>query len=93
MEKELGVTEARREFSTIVDRVQHQGDTYIVNRHGRPAAAVVPIPVYESWKRQRREFFDLVRKAQQQAGLSPEAADQVAAEVAAAIRIETRNAE
>ena len=93
MEKELGVTEARREFSAIVDRVQHEGDTYIVNRHGKPAAAVVPMQVYESWKRQRDEFFDLVRKAQQRAGLEPEDADRLAAEAVAAIRAETQDVE
>ena len=89
MEKMLGLTEARRDFSTIVERVQHQGDTYIVSRHGRPAAAVVPMQVYENWKRQRDEFFELVRKAQQQSGLEPEEADQLAAEAVAAIRAGT----
>ena len=86
MEKRLGLTEARREFSTIVERVQHEGDAYIVSRHCRPAAAVVPMYVYESWKRQRNEFFELVRRAQQRAGLESEEADQLAAEAVAAIR-------
>ncbi len=90
MEKVLGITKAREEFSTIIEQVQHQGDSYVINRHGKPAAAVVPIQVYEELKRQRNEFFELVRRAQQEAELTPEAADQLAAEAVAAIRAERR---
>ncbi len=44
MKKVLGVTKARETLSSIVERVQHQGDTYLISRHGKPAAAVVPVP-------------------------------------------------
>jgi prevent-host-death family protein len=64
MERELGITKARETLSDMVERVQFQGDTFIISRHGKPAAAVVPIEVYENWKRQRREFFDAVRRLQ-----------------------------
>ena len=57
MEKVLGVTQARTEFSNLIERVQHQGDAYVFQRHGKPAAAVVPIQVCEAWERQRSEFF------------------------------------
>ena len=62
MERRLGVTEAREKFSDVVDKVQHQGDTYVISRRGKPAAAVVPVEVYENWKQQRRTLFDAVRK-------------------------------
>ena len=64
MERKLGLTEARQNFSELVEGVQYRGDTYIINRHGRPAAAVVPLNVYENWKRQRTQFFDSVQKIQ-----------------------------
>jgi prevent-host-death family protein len=89
MEKVLGVTEARKKFSNIVEQVQYQGDTYLISRYGKPAAAVVPIEVYENWQRQREEFFDLIRKLQKEAGLSPEEAAQVAAKAVAAIRAQS----
>lgn len=89
MEKQLGVTKARQEFSTIVEQVQHRGDTYIISRHGKPAAAVVPVQVYELWRRQRAEFFDLIREMQQEADLDPEEAERLAAEAVAAVRAET----
>lgn len=64
MERKLGVTKAREKFGEIVDQVQYQGDTFIISRHGKAAAAVVPVDVYENWKQQRRKFFDAVRKIQ-----------------------------
>jgi len=86
VEKVLGVTEARKKFSNIVEQVQYQGDTYLISRYGRPAAAVVPVEVYEYWQRQRAEFFDLIRDIQKEADLSPEEADRIASEAVAAIR-------
>ena len=88
MAKALGVTEARRQFSNIVEQVQHQGRAYVVERYGKPAAAVVPVEVYERWQREQREFFAAVRELQQRADLSPEEAAQVAAEATAAVRDE-----
>lgn len=88
MEKELGVTQARKEFSTILENVQHQGDSYVISRHGKPAAAVIPIDVYERWKRQRQAFFDSIRELQQRADLSPEEARRLATETVAAVRKE-----
>jgi prevent-host-death family protein len=86
MRQALGVTEARKEFSTIIEQVQYRGDSYIINRYGKPAAAVVPIEVYENWQRQREEFFDLIRDLQGEADLSPEEAERVAREAIAASR-------
>ena len=86
MERNLGVTEAREKLSDLVDRVEHQGDAFIISRHGKPAAAVVPVEVYENWKRQRREFFDLIQQMQERADLEPEEADRIALEAVAAAR-------
>lgn len=93
MEKMLGVTKARETLSSIIERVQYQGDTYLINRHGKPAAAVVPVQVYESWKRQRDEFFEIVREIQQRADLEPEEAERLAAEAVTAARTENERIE
>ena len=90
MEKTLGVTEARKEFAAIVEQVQYQGDTYIISRHGKPAVAVVPVQVYELWKRQRDEFFNMIRKTQVEAELEPELAELIAGEAIQAVRATTQ---
>jgi prevent-host-death family protein len=71
MEKEMGITEARVNLSGIIEQVQFKGNTFIINRHGKPAAVVVPLAVYESWKRQRKIFFKMIREMQQRSDLDP----------------------
>ena len=82
MEKSIGVTKARDQFKTIVDEVQHRGDKYVINRHGKPAVAVVPVEIYESWKKQRERLLELVQEVQ--AGNPDAGPDEVMAEVLAA---------
>ena len=72
MEKTIAAFEARRKFGKILQEVAGKGDRFVVERHGEPVAAVVPMEVYENWKRQRTEFFDLIRAMQQEADLDPE---------------------
>lgn len=64
MEKIIGVTQARDELRTIVDEVQYRGDKYVINRHGKPAVAVVPVQIYENWKQQRQRLFELIKEVQ-----------------------------
>jgi prevent-host-death family protein len=93
MEKNLGVTEAREKFSEIIEKVQYQGDAFVISRHGKQAAAVVPITVYENWKRQREEYFAAVRKLQEQINLDPAEADRIALEAQQAVRRESQDAQ
>lgn len=73
MEKKLGITNARQAFSTLVDRVQHRGDIYVISRHGEPAAVLVPLEVYRRWKEQRERLFEAIRSIQRaNLGADPE---------------------
>lgn len=86
MEKTVGAFEVRRSFGRILQEVAAKGDRVVVERHGEPIAAVVPIDVYNQWKRSRAEFFDRMRQAADRADLTPDDADQLAAEAIAAVR-------
>ena len=65
MEKELGVTAARRQFANIIDEVRFRGDNYVIVKHGEPAAAIVPMSLYRKWQRERQALFDVIREAQE----------------------------
>lgn len=94
LETKLGLTKAREQLSTIVESVQYQGDTYIISRHGKPAAALVPIQVYEKWKQQRQEFFDLIREFQETSGENdPEEIMREVLEAQQAVRAVLQNAD
>ena len=90
MEKVIGVTQARSELNTIVDQVESRGETFIIQRHGKAAAVLVPIEIYELWKQQKESFFETFRQTQKQANLDSDLAEAIAAEAVAAIRKSNR---
>lgn len=93
MERELNAKQARDEFSTVLDQVQHKGDTYIINRNGKPAVAVVPLSLYETWRQQREAFFARIQEMQARADLDPDEAMALALEAQQAVRAEKRATE
>ena len=87
MERQLGVTEARKQFAQMIDEVKYRGDNYIIVRHGEPAAAVVPMEVYLQWKRERVELFDLIRSVRaENANADPDEVMKVVLEAQQAVR-------
>jgi prevent-host-death family protein len=88
MEKALGATEVGRSFGEILEDVADRGDRVVVERQVRPIAAVVPIDVYNQWKRSRADFFERMSQAAGRSNLTAEDADRLAAEAIAAVRAE-----
>lgn len=65
MEKILGISELRETLGTVFDEIQYQNTKYIVQRRGKPAVAIVPLDIYEGWKKDRERLFELITKAQE----------------------------
>lgn len=86
MEKTVGAFDARRQFGKILKDVAGKGDHFVVNLHGEPVAAVIPIALYERWKRRREAFFDKLEAMAATANLAPEEADALADEAVRAVR-------
>lgn len=68
MEKQMNITQVRDALGNLVDEVQYQNNKYIILRHGKPAVAVVPLHVYESWKSNRERLFGLIEQMQEASG-------------------------
>lgn len=64
----MSITQVRDAIGEVVDEVQHQNSRYIILRHGKPAAAIVPLHVYENWQTNRERLFDLVEQMRAAAG-------------------------
>lgn len=86
MEKIIAAFDARRNFGKMLQDVLSHGDKFVVERHGEPVAALVPMAVYEQWKNSRSAFFAKVRAAAERANLSPEEAEDLADKAAQAVR-------
>jgi len=50
MVKTLPISKARQELPTLVDRAQKMLDEFIITVKGSPAAVIMSIAEYESWK-------------------------------------------
>ncbi len=90
MEVTIGAFDARRQFGKLLNDVAGKQDQYIVERHGEPVAAVVPIELYEQWKRRRTEFFDRLQQTAQRSNLSEAEGMSLALEAVQAVRAEGR---
>lgn len=69
-DKKVGAFEARRNFGQMLKEIEVKGDRFVVERHGEPVAAVVPIVIYEQWKKARKEFFARIRASANTANLT-----------------------
>ncbi|HZU75543.1 MAG TPA: type II toxin-antitoxin system Phd/YefM family antitoxin [Dehalococcoidia bacterium] len=90
MERRIGAFEARRQFSKLLNDVERGRDSYVVERHGEAVAAVVPIQVYDQWKRSREAFFDRMEETARRAGMSEEEGMALAQEAVEHVRAARR---
>lgn len=89
MEKTVPAFDARRQFGKLIQDVLTRKDRFIVERHGEPVAALVPIEVYEQWKKTRSAFFSKVREAANRANLPPAEAEALVDQAVQALRSTT----
>ena len=76
MAKRISTSEARAQFSDIVNRAAYGGERTVLHRQKKPVAAVIPYEEYEFLERiigERENEIDvrLARKARKEKGLIP----------------------
>jgi prevent-host-death family protein len=86
MEKIVGASIVSRSFGRILKEVEVKGDKIVVERNGQAVAAVVPIAVYEQWKRRREAFFDKIQATSERAQLTPGQAEALVSEAIQEVR-------
>ncbi len=60
MPRHMSSREARNRFADLMGMVHYGGEEVIVERSGRPVAAVIPLDTYERMVKQRREHFKVL---------------------------------
>ena len=90
MEKTVAAFQARREFGKLLQLVAGRKDRIIVQWHGQPMAALVPMEVYEQWRAERDRAFVLMEEAATRANLTKKEAGELAREAIAAVRATRR---
>ena len=62
MAKRMSAKDARSKFSDLLGTVNYGGEEVIVERSGRPVAAVIPVPVYERLVAERQARFEVIER-------------------------------
>ena len=70
MARTVPVREFRRHLSQLLSDVADRGDRVVVSRHGRPAAALVPVDEYEALEETAESLSDPDALAALEAGLA-----------------------
>ncbi len=60
MTRTLPAAEVRQQLDKLLDQTQSGGDSILIERNGKAAAALVPVEVYEKAMEGRRRFADAV---------------------------------
>ena len=93
MTKTIGSREARNSFSHLIDEVHYGGQTIIVERSGRPMAAIIPIDDYRRLIAEREARFQVLDEIRRQVpDVSIEEVEQDVVEAVAAVRAGTKAA-
>ena len=66
VKRTISTQELKGRIGELVDAVRLRGDRYIVERRGKPVAALVPLAVNESYERDRHRLFDLIDEVHEQ---------------------------
>ena len=62
MAKHISARDARNKFADLVGSVHYGGEEIIVERSGRPMAAVIPVKMYERLVAERRVRFEVTER-------------------------------
>ena len=63
MVKKINALKARQNLGQLVEEVYYKGDQFIIERAGRPMAAVVPLWQLEDRTKRRQRIWGKVQKA------------------------------
>ncbi len=93
MEKTISALNARRKLGQLLEEVFYQGHHFIIERAGRPMAAVIPISQYRQWRERKEQFFALIDEARERNKDTPaEVIEAEVEETVQAVRKEKREA-
>ena len=91
MVKKVNALKARQNFGQMLEEVYYKGDQFVIERAGKPMAAVVPLWQLEEWQKRREQFFAAVEEVQQQnQKVKPEIIEQEVREALRAVRTKAR---
>lgn len=65
MEKIINALKVRQNLGTLLNEVLLKNDQFIIERNGKPMAAVIPVWQFKQWKENRKAFFRMIDQVRQ----------------------------
>jgi prevent-host-death family protein len=62
MKKRMSALEARKNLGQLLEEVFYKGSQFIIERKGKPMAALIPVWIMEQWREHRKVFFDVIEQ-------------------------------
>jgi prevent-host-death family protein len=85
--KTVNALKARQQLGQLLEEVYYKGDQYIIERAGKPMAAVVPLWQLEEWQKRRQRFFGTIDELwDKNKEIEPEVMEQEVTEAVQAVR-------
>ena len=89
--KKVSALKARKNLGQLLEEVYYKGDQYVIERAGRPMAAVVPVWQLEERQKRQEKFFGLVERTWERVKkVKPEIIEREVEEAVRAVRAQTR---
>lgn len=91
MTKTVNALKARKNLGQLLEEVYYKGDQYVIERAGRPMAAVVPVWQLEERQKRRERLFAMIEAAQKRnRGVKAEIIEREVQEAIRAVRAKAR---
>ncbi len=68
MEKIINALKVRQNLGTLLNEVLLKNDQFIIERNGKPMAAVIPVWQFKQWKENRKAFFRMIDQVRHKNG-------------------------
>ena len=65
MKRRLSAVEARKHLGELLEGVFYRGDEVVIERAGKPMAAVIPPGRYRAMEQERERMIDLLERTQE----------------------------
>ena len=91
MVRKVSALKVRQNLGRLLDEVYYKGDQYVIERAGRPLAAVVPVWQLKEWQERRARFFGMVDDLRSKGKkVKPEVVEREVADAVRAVRARAR---
>jgi prevent-host-death family protein len=85
--KKVTALKARQNLGQLLEEVYYTGDEYVIERAGKPMAAIVPVWQLQEREKSRARLFAMVEQVwQRNKGVNPEVVEREVAEAVRAVR-------